>query len=191
MVSRHTLIMLTILASSQTGMQARQILERKPPTWTSIWSSSTIFCVLRRATSGFDSSSAITSSTGRPLMPPFLLMRSAAICSPISAVLPPAAPAPDSGCSEPILKALAAPKAARHGAGTSIIAPIAPPPQPTRRRRVTLPRYQKSCAQASSFHFSVITHPPARFLMSIERPTPARDARAFEANAVGLWFVCG
>jgi len=42
------------------------------------------------------------------------------------------------------------------GAGTSIIAPIAPPPQPTTRRRVTLPRYQMSCAHSSSFHFSVI-----------------------------------
>ena len=31
-VSRHTLIMLTTLFSSNTGMQARQMLERKPPT---------------------------------------------------------------------------------------------------------------------------------------------------------------
>ena len=77
-------------------------------------------------------------------MPPFLLMRSTAICKPTTAVLPPAAPAPDSGCSEPILIALAAPKAARHGAGTSIMAPIAPPPHPTSVRRVTLPRYQMS-----------------------------------------------
>ena len=96
-------------------------------------------------------------------MPPFLLMRSAAICRPTTAVLPPAAPGPDSGCSEPILIALAAPKAARHGAGTSIMAPIAPPPQPTSVRRVTLPLYQMSCAQASSFHFSVIVFLPLRF----------------------------
>src|SRR5581483_1174751 len=46
-------------------------------------------------------------------------------------------------------------------AGTSIIAPIAPPPQPTTRRRVTLPLYQKSFAHSSSFHFSVITSPPS------------------------------
>jgi len=85
------------------------------------------------------------------LTPPELLMRSAAICKPTTAVLPPAAPAPDSGCSEPILLGLGgARKAARHGAGTSIMAPIAPPPQPTIRRRVTLP-----LCQMSSAHFSV------------------------------------
>jgi hypothetical protein len=43
-----------------------------------------------------------------------------------------------------------------HGAGTSIDAPIAPAPQPTKRRRVTLPLYQKSWAHSCSFHFSVI-----------------------------------
>src|SRR5271169_7123671 len=98
----------------------------------------------------------MTSSTGRPLTPPLLLMRSTAICRPTTAVLPPAAPAPESGCSEPILNGLSAPKAARHGAGTSIMAPIAPPPQPTRLRRVSLPRYQKSCAHGASLHFSAI-----------------------------------
>ena len=50
--------MLTILCSSNTGMQARQMLERKPPTWASILSSTTSFSVLRRPTSGLDSSSA-------------------------------------------------------------------------------------------------------------------------------------
>ena len=49
------------------------MLERKPPTWTSILSSSSIFSVLRRPTSGLDSSSATTISTGRPLMPPALV----------------------------------------------------------------------------------------------------------------------
>src|SRR5215469_10265357 len=68
----------------------------------------------------------------------------------------PEAPGPDSGCSEPILYGLAAPNAARHGAGTSIMAPIAPPPQPTSRRRVSLPRYQISSAHFSCFHFSLI-----------------------------------
>src|SRR6185437_2458714 len=119
-------------------------------------SSSTILALFRRATSGLDSSSAMTNSTGRPLMPPFLLMRSADICSPTTAVLPPGAPGPDNGCSEPILYDLVAPNACRHGAGTNIIAPIAPPPQPTTLRRVTLPLYQMSLAQDSSFHFSVI-----------------------------------
>src|SRR5690242_4898745 len=95
-------------------------------------------------------------STGRPLMPPFLLMRSTAICRPTTAVLPPSAPAPDKGCSDPSLYGVAAPNAARHGAGTSIAAPIAPPPQPTKVRRVTLPLHQKSVAHASSFHFSDI-----------------------------------
>ncbi len=47
--------MLTILASSHTGMQARHTLERKPPWWTSILSSTTSFSALRRPTSGFDS----------------------------------------------------------------------------------------------------------------------------------------
>jgi len=70
--------------------------------------------------------------------------------------LPPAAPAPDSGCSEPILYGLAAPNAARQGSGTSIMAPIAPAPQPTNRRRVSLPRYQMFSAHLSCFHFSVI-----------------------------------
>src|ERR1700684_4026744 len=82
----------------------------------SILSSCTIFAVFWRPTPGELSSSAITSSIGRPLMPPEALMRSAAICSPTTAVLPPAAPAPDSGCSEPILNGWGAPKAARHGA---------------------------------------------------------------------------
>src|SRR5580693_8955999 len=159
-VSRQTLIMLMILASSQTGMQAMQMLDKKPPTWMSILSSCTIFAVFWRATAGELSSSEMTSSIGRPLMPPDALMRSAAICRPTTAVLPPAAPAPESGCSEPILNALAAPKAARHGAGTSIMAPIAPPPQPTIVRRVTLPLYQASCAHASSLHFSLIVGLP-------------------------------
>ena len=46
--------MLTILCSSNTGMQARQTLERKPPWWTSILSSTTSFSALRRPTSGFE-----------------------------------------------------------------------------------------------------------------------------------------
>jgi hypothetical protein len=67
--------------------------------------------------------------------------------------LPPAAPAPESGCSVPILYGLAWPNAARHGAGTSMVAPIAPAPYPTNRRRVTLPLYQNSsplCAPSLS-----------------------------------------
>src|ERR1051326_1244566 len=137
-------------------MQARQMLERKPPTWASIWSCWTIFSVFCRATAGELASSTMTSSTGRPLTPPFLLMRSTAICRPTTAVLPPSAAAPESGCSEPILKGFSAPNAARHGAGMSIMAPIAPVPQPTKRRRVALPRYQMSSAHFSSFHFSVM-----------------------------------
>src|SRR5262249_1830450 len=153
--------MLTILASSQTGMHARQMLERKPPQWASIWSSSTSLLVLRRPTSGLDSSSAMISSIGRPFTPPALLIRSTAICTPTSAVLPPAAPAPDRGLIAPTVGGSARPKATRHGAATSMTAPIAPPPQPTPRRRVTLPPYQKSCAQSSSFHFSLISLPPS------------------------------
>src|SRR5258708_20470566 len=148
--------MLTILASSQTGMQARHMLERKPPTCMSILSSSTSFCALRRATSGLDSSSATTSSTGRPLMPPDLLMRSTAISTPTSAVLPPAAPAPESGCMVPSLYGLSWPKAARHGAGTNMVAPSTPAPHPTRRRRVTLPLYQNAFDPSESFQLLAI-----------------------------------
>src|SRR6266481_2176303 len=122
-------------------------------------SSTTSFSVLRRPTSGFDSSSATTSSIGRPLTPPDLLMRSTAICTPTSAVLPPAAPAPESGCSVPILYGLACPKAACHGAGTSMLAPSAPAaaePYPINRRRVTLPRYQNASLQSCVFASSVI-----------------------------------
>src|SRR5947209_19567216 len=90
------------------------------------------------------------SSIGRPLMPPDLLIRSTAICVPTSAVLPPAAAAPESGCSAPILYGLAWPNASRHGAGTSIVAPSAPAPYPIRRRRVTLPRYQNSSPQSGA-----------------------------------------
>jgi hypothetical protein len=36
------------------------------------------------------------------------------------------------------------------------MAPIAPPPQPTSVRRVSLPLYHMSLAQDSSFHLSVI-----------------------------------
>src|ERR1700680_3374517 len=176
-VSRHTVIMLTILASCQTGMQAMQMLDKKPPTCTSILSSCTIFAVFCRATAGELSSSEMISSTGRPLMPPLALMRSADICKPTTAVLPPAAPAPESGCSEPILNGLSAPKAARHGAGTSIMAPIAPPPQPTRVRRVTLPRYQMSSAHFSSCHFSAIESPPPGLAVLEEKLIP-RQSRA-------------
>src|SRR5689334_16143857 len=105
-------------------------------------------------------------------MPPFLLMRSTAICKPTSAVLPPSAPAPERGCSEPILYGLAWPNAACHGAGTSMVAPRAAAltPHPTTVRRVLLPLYQKSFAHSSSFHFSVITSPPS----GSHEPQPAR-----------------
>src|SRR5215470_1720334 len=77
---------------------------------------------------------------GRPLMPTDLLMRSTAICV-------------------PILYGLACPKAACHGAGTSMVAPSAPAaaePYPINRRRVTLPRYQNASLQFCVFASSVI-----------------------------------
>src|SRR5262245_30532371 len=92
-------------------------------------------------------------------MPPDLLMRSTAICTPTRADLPPAAAAPESGCSVPILYGLACPKAACHGAGTSMLAPSAPAaaePYPINRRRVTLPRYQNASLQSCVFALSVI-----------------------------------
>src|SRR5262249_50248857 len=96
---------------------------------------------------------------GRPLMPPDLLMRSTAIWVPTSAVLPPAAAAPESGCSVPILYGLACPKAACPGAGTRMLArsaPAAAEPYPINRRRVTLPRYQNASLQSCVFASSVI-----------------------------------
>src|ERR1044071_6337910 len=58
-------------------------------------------------------------------------------------------------------------------------APITPPPQPTSVRRVTLPLYQMSCAQASSFHFSVIAVPPSGcHLSELKSATPPAAARA-------------
>src|SRR5229473_1487726 len=102
------------------------------------------------------------SSTGRPLMPPDLLMRSMAIWVPTRAVLPPAAAAPESGCSVPILYGLPWPKAARHGVGTSIVAPSAPALaalHPTSRRRVTLPLYQNSSSRSCASSLSSIAFP--------------------------------
>src|SRR5580704_1849923 len=72
---------------------------------------------------------------------------------PTRAVLPPTAAPPESGCRLPILYGLAAPKAVRHGAGTSIIAPSAPAPlavHPIRRRRVTLPLCQNPSSRSRS-----------------------------------------
>src|ERR1700719_3661293 len=92
-------------------------------------------------------------------MPPDLLMRSTAIWVPISAVCPPPAAAPESGGSVPILNGLAWPKAPRHGAGTSMVAPSAPAaaaPYPTSRRRVSLPLYQNCSPQSEDVLSSVI-----------------------------------
>src|SRR5438552_18120219 len=98
---------------------------------------------------------------GRPLRPPDLLMRSTAICTPTSAVLPPAAAVPESGWSVPTLNALACPKALRHHAGTATVAPSAPAaaaPKPRKRRLEVLPLYQKSSlwAHVSSFQLSAM-----------------------------------
>src|SRR6516225_5590976 len=58
-------------------------------------------------------------------MPPFLLMRSTAICTPTSAVLPTAAAPPDSGWTLPTLYGVEAAKPKRSGTGAEIAA--APP----------------------------------------------------------------
>src|SRR5436309_4471070 len=103
------------------------------------------------------------SSTGRPLMPPVALARSTAICTPTSAVLPPAAAVPDSGCSVPILYSRAWPNASRHGAGTSIAVPraLAAVDESARNfRRVVLPLHHMDLAQDSSCQRPVM---PASF----------------------------
>src|SRR5262249_49632548 len=96
---------------------------------------------------------------GRPLTPPDLLMRSTAIWVPTSAVLPPAAPVPESGWSTPTLYGLAWPNASRPGAGTRIVAPRAPAAADVSARnlrRVVLPLHHMSFAQGSSCHRSAI-----------------------------------
>src|SRR6266853_1885122 len=94
-------MMLTMRASSHTGMHARHMLEKTPPTCASI------------------------------------------------------------------LYGLAWPKAARHGAGTNMVAPSTPAPHPTRRRRVTLPLYQNSCELSWSFKsLAIVSFLSLDFLLS-------------------------
>src|SRR5678816_4031694 len=96
---------------------------------------------------------------GRPLAPPLLLTRSMPMSEPTSAVLPPAAAVPVSGCITPTLIGFAWPNAARHGAGTSRLAPTAPAAvadSPKNLRRVVLPLHHRSFAQASPCHCSAI-----------------------------------
>src|SRR5262245_43394053 len=96
---------------------------------------------------------------GRPLTPPDLLIRSTAIWVPTSAVLPPAAPVPESGWSTPTLYGFAWPNAARQGAGTSIVAPTAPAAvdvSARNLRRVVLPLHHMCFAQGSSCQRSAI-----------------------------------
>src|SRR3990172_9319040 len=118
----------------------------------------------------------MSSSTGRPLRPPDLLIRSTAICTPTSAVLPPAAAVPLSGCSVPSLNGLAWPKASLHHAGTATVAPNAPAaaPNPRNRRRVVLPLYQKSSAWAyfSPVHFSAMVSALLVGVTVAARPRP-------------------
>src|SRR5437762_13310969 len=100
---------------------------------------------------------------GRPLMPPDLLMRSAPSCVPTSAVLPPAAAEPVSGCRTPTLYGLAWPNASRHGAGTRMVAPSAPAAvadRPRNRRRVVLPLHHMSLVQGSFCQRSAMAIPP-------------------------------
>src|SRR5215475_3152443 len=95
----------------------------------------------------------------RPLTPPDLLIRSTAIWVPTRAVFPPAAPVPERGWRTPTLYGLAWPKASRQGAGTSIVAPIAPAAvaeSARNLRRVVLPLHHISFAKAWSCHRSVI-----------------------------------
>src|SRR6266850_2496562 len=96
---------------------------------------------------------------GRPLTPPEWLIRSTAIWVPTSAVLPPAAPVPESGWRTPTLYGLACPNASRHGAGTSTVAPRAPAAvdeSARNLRRVVFPLHHMFVAQASSCQRSAI-----------------------------------
>src|SRR5262249_44492817 len=143
-------------------------------------------------TSGFDSSSATTSSTGRPLMPPDLLMRSTAISTPTSAVLPPAAPAPESGCMLPILYGLAWPKAARHGARSNIAPPRPPPPHPTSRRRVTLRLNKNVFDPSGSFQSLVIVRfPLLDFPLSNCKHFPCLSHRCMVAQCLKIITQAG
>src|SRR5712664_490099 len=101
---------------------------------------------------------------GRPLTPPALFIRFAASWVPTSAVLPPAAAAPVSGCRTPILYGFACPNASRQGAGTRIVAPRAPAAvaeTPRNLRRVVLPLHHMSLAQGSFCQCSAIQPPVA------------------------------
>src|ERR1043165_2809069 len=124
---------------------------------------------------------------GRPLIPPDLLMRSTAICVATSAVLPPAAAAPDSGCMVPTLYGLACPNAPRHGAGTSVVAPSAPAAaaeRPRNRRRVVLPLHHMCFAQASSCQRSVIDDSSWRHWLSRVQRAGRRESCCYVHETV-------
>ena len=143
--------MLTTLASSNTGMQARQMLERKPPTWASTLSSTSSFSALRRPTSGLDSSSAID-ELDRPAVDAAVLVD--AVDRHLQADQRGLA-AGSAGARQRLLGADLVglwPRRKRRARAPApaCVAPSAPAdaPYPITRRRVTLPRYQKSCASA-------------------------------------------
>src|SRR6266568_1975679 len=124
-------------------------------------SSVTSFSTARRPVSGFDSSSATISSTCRPRMPPPRLMRSTAICMPITAVLPPNAATPVSGCSVPIRKGfLAWPSAMRHGPVATPAPPSAAALVASTRRRVITPPFAFRVLMLSISPPSPFGHPP-------------------------------
>src|SRR5688500_8155813 len=123
---------------------------------------------------------------GRPLMPPALLIRSTAICVPTSAVIPPAAAAPVSGCIVPILYGFAWPTASRHGAGTSSVAPIAPAAvadRPRNVRRDVLPLHHISFAHGASCQRSAMT-----ILLRYRTGTPVTGAKVCVFSPTSLRF---
>src|SRR5689334_518533 len=123
-------------------------------------------------------------------------MRSTAMIVPTSAVLPPAAAVPVSGCMTPSLYGLACPNACRHGAGTRIVAPSAPAaaaPKPRKLRRVVLPLHQKARVQASSCHRSamIASYGRRESPLPVVRPGSRRKVPLLSTNWSDLASVAG
>ena len=165
-VSRHTLIMLTTLFSSNTGMQARQMLERKPPTCTSTLSSTNSFSALRRERRQASTRRSAELDLERPAVD------AAGLVDAVDRHLQAdhRGLAAERGRAGPRLqqasrrKAPPPPRRNAPGGGTSMVAPNTPAPKPTRRRRVILSLFEKSCDHSLLRSiFQSLRSPPSGF----------------------------